>query len=265
MKVTVVILDQFINFENQEDIKINDELRFRGEYTAKEVNQNIVEHFTQLILSVKGDGVAIELLEFSQDDYMLKIELIHGLEDISFIIEELNRVFTKSNNDKITNANQNMFNGILNIGIHDNKNENERIEILDFISSVFNEHNIEYRICNKRTNRFEHGAGGESVSILIGVFTVLTPIIKDKIQKKLEERKKYDLYIKYGEFNIEKLYLNLAREIKDINVKRFKIKSFIKTESGEYHIDIGNKDIKYLIICDSDSNIQRIAKTTYYI
>lgn len=269
MKSLVIdIFNKYIDFSHDFEETITH--RYGNVFIINDDNIDIGEYIHHMVMSNKGDGVQTMIRNFKNVTYMKIYLLLSEKEedvDISYLINYLESIYEITNDDLI-NINYDNYDSLININYGESKDNVN----LDEIISEFRNAGLEYEICTEGVNIYERGASGIAGQIIIGICggvgsgaTLLcVQAVLNKLKQKSEQRNFVLDYITFGNFNKNKLLLNLAKEIGNPDINKYQISNFAETKDGNFSVIIEKRDVKHDIICNKDAQILR-KRTTYFI
>ena len=269
MRTLVInIFNKYIDFSHNFEETVTH--KYGNVFMINDDNTDIGNHIHHMVMCNKGDGVQTIIRDIKELTYM-KVYLLLSEKteevDISYLTYYLECTYEITNDDLI-NIKYDNYDSLININYGESK---ENIN-LDEILSEFRNAGLECEICTEEVNIYDHGASGIAGQIMIGVCggfgsglaLLSVQAVLNKLKQKSEQRKFVSDYITFGNFDKNKLLLNLAREIKDSDIYKYHISSFEEIKDGEFSVIIEKRDIKHEIICNKDAEILK-KRTTCFI
>jgi hypothetical protein len=269
LRILVIdIFDEYIDFTHDFEETVTH--RYGNVFIINDEKINIGNHIHNMVMQNKRDSVQTIIKDFKNITFVRLYLLLSKLTekvDISYLIDFLENRYEVTNDDLI-NINYDKYESFINIKL------SELIETanLDEILGEFRNAGLQCEICSKEKNIYERGSSGVTDQIIIGIFggfgsglaLLYVQDIINKLKRKSEHRKFITDYITFGNFDKNKLLLNLAREIKDVEIHKYHISSFNEINDEEYSVIIEKRDMKHEIICNREAEILK-KKTTYFI
>lgn len=269
MKTLVIdIFNKYIDFLHDFEETVTH--KYGNVFMIKDDNIDIGNHIHHMVMRNKGDGVQTIIGNFNDLVYM-KVYLLLSEKteevDITYLINYLESTYEITSDDLI-NINYDNYDNLVCINYGESK---ENVN-LDELLNEFRNAGLECEICTEEVNIYERGASGITGQIMIGICGGLgsglallyVQSILNKLKQKSVQREFVSDYITFGNFDKNKLLLNLAREIKDPNIHKYHISNFKEVKDGEFSVIIEKRDIKHEIICNKDAQILK-KRTTYFI
>jgi len=242
---------------SSEEIHVNRKKLFDNVYLvdADKSISKLHSDIYDIILKEKGDGLDI-ISNLSDGVCIFSITLIHDSRYDYIVTYFKDNYHEASLLVNVPDKNYERFeHGLISINYHDSPfNEEDVNEIIEDLQKS----GIKSQVVNTNERSYEHGAGSFTGAIILAIVSATTGVTVHKalesINDKLNKQKLIDNYIKYGDYDIEKLYLNVAKRYKDRNIKKCKVSKFDEID-GIYYIELISKDRTYSIRTDNDSTI----------
>lgn len=225
---------------------------------TEEFIDNLPKKLQKFLFEKKGDGFSIDFSEFLNFN-VLDICLMGNKELLDTIINYLeNGQLQKI--DYTEEIREYPFNSLFIIESMDLDSK----KLVHTISEILGKNNIDNEIIKKEESIYERGASGLMITIIIAITSIVSPYIIDKVKDELRKKEEISNYVKYGDFDFNKLFLNFLHKIQDTNKKSFSLYKFERVEDSEnYKIIIFGKKARYNIVSDNRANILDLKRIPY--
>lgn len=248
-----------------EQIKVEYKKLYQGVYQICEGQSISKIHLDiyDLILKKQGDGSNI-MVNMSECISTCNIFLIDNNE-FNYLVDYFTTNYFKLIDDEDEkDVDFTMYkNGILSINHYDNSIEEDIQQIIKQLQK----YGIETKLINFTETSTECGTGSFLTTAILAIVSAATGVAVNKIleiiNEKWKEKKYIENYITYGDFNMEKLYLNIARQYKDSRIKKCKVSKF-EEYNTDICIELTSCDKSYWVRADKTANVLE-CRVTYFI
>lgn len=252
---TTIILSR-LSINNQNGMFISSKKQLHtGVYEISYSISCFEEKLSQLILSHKGDGLALDIYS-SQNDTYVDIELIIGEEDkildIGYILDFLAPLQCKMEKSKQINRLSNFESYIYM--------QCSSPDELQCLMKTLEEEIVDIEIISESRNTFEHGAGSFFIAYIIGIASSASWWMAEKALAKMSSKNDIDfMKIHAGAIDLVSLKENV-RDYTGINEQDLVLISFEEVESkgGNYEIWLRNRYNTIYVISNSQGFIAEL-------